>query len=191
MRCAICRDTWFATPDGRPAPSPDPAAQPQVAIVAASPPAKAAPRWRGRVLALAALVALAVAGGSLILAAALERWVADGRGMLSRLAAPRTVGLEFRQVTSELTGQESDRVLSVEGEIANVARQDVQVPPLAILVRSGEEQVLAAWTDAPPRTTLGPGEVVRFATRLASPPPGGDHVRVQFSTPAGPAIARR
>jgi predicted Zn finger-like uncharacterized protein len=193
VRCAICRDMWFATPDGNPAPPPA-FEEPQVADIDTPLPAapdKLRSDRRARTLILAGLIAFAVVGSGLLFALPLDRIGAYVRDVAAHLASPRTGGLEFRNVTSELTGQDRDRVLLVEGEIVNVAQEDVTVPPLAIAVRNGDEQTLAAWTDAPPRTTLGPGEVIRFATRLASPPPDGHDVRVHFSTPAGVAIAHR
>jgi predicted Zn finger-like uncharacterized protein len=193
VRCAICRDTWFATLDGSPAPAAEVEEPFGTGIEAPLPasPDKVRSWNRPRALAIACLAALAVLGWTQRSALSPDRWAAYGHSVLSDLTSRPTSSLEFRDVTSELTNQGEERVLLVEGEIVNIAQRDVTVPPLAIVVRNGDEQTLAAWTDAPPRTTLGPGEAVRFATRLASPPPDGRDVRVHFSHLTGVAIAHR
>jgi hypothetical protein len=99
--------------------------------------------------------------------------------------------LALRDVRSELDARASGAVLIVTGEIANVAAHEAILPHLEFLVRNGDEQVLATWTSAPPRPKLGPGEAVRFETRLASPPPQGRQVRVHFTAAGGIAMASR
>jgi hypothetical protein len=113
-----------------------------------------------------------------------------GQALLQRLSGPRAE-LEFRTVAAEIVGRDEGAVLIVGGEIANVAAHDAALPHLEILVRNGDEQVLAAWTSAPPRPQLGPGEAVRFETRLASPPPDSRQVRVHFTAAGGIAVAAR
>ena len=202
LRCAICRDTWFVTPDGQPGTPPGPEGRKAVAIADAAPgaepsaPAKKRPMpvraFAG--IAIAAVVALVFVGGSGRLPFALH-WVQERIGpALAAMAAPGAP-LEFRGVVAEVAapenGQDEGAVLLISGEIANLADHDVTVPHLEILVRNGEEQVLASWTSAPPRPELGPGEAVHFETRLASPPPDGRQVRVHFTTVDGIAVAAR
>lgn len=199
LRCAICRDTWFVTPDGqpgqRPAPPPEPTAAPE-------PPAAAAPSpgrpKRRLVPTRPALAVLGLAGGLfcawLALAGALpgagQRLQAAARS-LSGWLVPHAPDLAFRGVASDLVQQDGAPVLLVSGEIVNAAPHEVSVPHLEILVRNGEEQVLASWTSPPARSTLGTGETLRFETRLSSPPPDGRQVRVHFTAAGGIAVAAR
>jgi hypothetical protein len=82
-------------------------------------------------------------------------------------------------------------MLLITGEIVNAGPAPASLAPLEFLVRSGDERVLAAWTSAPPRATLPPGEVARFEVRFAGPPEGGRDVRVHFSPRTGVALAWR
>jgi predicted Zn finger-like uncharacterized protein len=203
LRCAICRDTWFVTPDGQPGPPPGPGGQNAVAVADAAPGDKPSPPAKKRAtpvlaiagIAIAAAAALVFLGGSGRLPVALH-WVQERIGPAVAAIAVPGATLEFRDVVAEAVAPEvgqgnGSAELLVSGEIANLADHDVTVPHLEILVRNGEEQVLASWTIAPPRPDLGPGEAVRFETRLASPPPDGRQVRVHFTTVDGIAVAAR
>src|SRR5919107_1685899 len=93
VRCALCRDTWFAAPDG------------------AEPPGR---RRAGRWLAAAALLAAASAAAQVPAA-----WIERGRGVASQLLAPARPELAFRNVMSEIDGPSGARMLVVTGEIVN------------------------------------------------------------------------
>jgi predicted Zn finger-like uncharacterized protein len=201
VRCAICRDTWFVSAQG-PAPrteadagesAPDPAE-----ALSTFEPVQAAARSqsRPRILALALVLAVAPAGWAASshlqsLRDLASLGVAHGRQALLAGSAPRRTVLTFRGVTAEVAQEDGGTALAVTGEIVNGTQAEFPVPHLEILVRNGEEKVLAAWTDAPPRAKLGPGEAVRFTLRLPSPPPDARQVRVQFTTADGIAAAMR
>ena len=89
-------------------------------------------------------------------------------------------GLEMRGVKSRIETSAGDPVLVVEGEIENVARGEVVVPPLEFVVRSVEGHPLYTWTNEPPRKTVEAGETVAFRARLATPPAEGRQVLVRF-----------
>jgi hypothetical protein len=120
-----------------------------------------------------------------------ETWARAGAQLALHRVWQGDMELAFRDVRSELDARTSGAVLIVTGEIANVAAHEAILPHLEFLVRNGDEQVLATWTSAPPRPKLGPGEAVRFETRLASPPPQGRQVRVHFTAAGGIAMASR
>jgi predicted Zn finger-like uncharacterized protein len=182
VRCAVCRDTWAATPDGG-----APAAQPVEGAVllraATKPHAGPRPARRRAILAAAAACLLALAwpalqGGMPAISPALLRDVLLGPDRPS-----------FRYVTSDVVGPSGGRALVVSGEIVNDTRSAVDLSPLEFLVRSGDEQVLATWTSAPPVAKLKPGEAARFEGRLPVPPAEGREVRVRFTKPGGVAFA--
>jgi predicted Zn finger-like uncharacterized protein len=194
LRCAICRDTWFVTPDGQPAQRPA-ADEPRTEAV---PPALSEPPPTSRFSVRNAVGALGL--GALLLAAGLrfpaivhgiEPWSKSAVQSLSGWVGGGRAELEFRGVTSELIREDGGGVLVVGGEIVNAASKDVILPHLEILVRNEDEQVLASWTSAPPRPNLGSGEAVRYETRLSSPPPDGRQVRVHFTAAGGIAVAAR
>jgi predicted Zn finger-like uncharacterized protein len=91
-------------------------------------------------------------------------------------------GLAFADVRSEIAASDERPILVVEGEIRNVARGEVGLPPIQIAVRAADGQALYTWTDDPPRKTLKPGEAARFRARLAAPPAEGRDVLVRFDT---------
>lgn len=89
-------------------------------------------------------------------------------------------GLAFADVRTEAQAQEGVQVLLVQGRIVSTARRTVEVPRLrfAALSESGNE--IYTWTALPSRSLLGPGEMLEFQSRLATPPPEARQVRVRF-----------
>jgi predicted Zn finger-like uncharacterized protein len=185
VRCAICRDTWFAAPEGI-EPSALAEAAPAGATLLAAPTRAPARRIPARLLVAAALVA-AVAG----LWAVPRSWIEVGGAAATQFVRPERAALAFRSVLSEIGGPSGDRVLTVSGEIVNRGTRAADLPHLEFLVRSADEQVLATWTSGPPRQSLGPAEAVRFEARLVGPPAGARDVRVQFTKASGVAVAFR
>jgi predicted Zn finger-like uncharacterized protein len=199
VRCAICRDTWFVTLDGGASPNvtvtddPREPEAPATAAVESAPPAVPPRSPRKPAFAVLVVLALAAAGWAewdrhLLSGTPLAGHMSWARGVLERFAA-HDVRLGFQNVTADLIGEDGVPVLVVTGEIVNRADREFGIPHLEILVRSGDEKVLATWTDAPPRPLLGPGEALPFSMRFPSPPPDARQVRVQFTTVGGIAVA--
>jgi len=88
--------------------------------------------------------------------------------------------LSFEDV--KITKEERDGVpvLSVEGNIVSVTKRAVEVPRLRFAIRNTSGQEIYAWTAAPPRSILEPGEKTEFRSRLASPPAEAADVMVRF-----------
>lgn len=181
VRCAICRDTWLAAPE---------AAEPaDVAAVAGAVLLRAGGSARTR--AKPARRPIVVAGATLCLLAL--AWPLAGNWREAEaLASEALLGPSrpaFRDVMSEVVGPQGNRTLVVSGELVNDASRGIALSPLEFLVRNGDEQVLVAWTSAPPQPSLGPGEAARFEARLPQPPQQGRDVRVHFTKARGAAIA--
>jgi predicted Zn finger-like uncharacterized protein len=89
-------------------------------------------------------------------------------------------GVDLDNVT--LTTEQHDGVASVvvEGNIVNDARRIVHVPRLKFAVRDDAKQEIYSWTAMPPRSTLMPGQVVAFHTRVAAVPADGHDLLVRF-----------
>lgn len=182
VRCAVCRDTWAATPDGV-APPAQPVEGAVLLRAATKPHARPRSARRRAILAAAAACLPAIAwpalqGGMPVISPALLRDALLGPDRPS-----------FRYVTSDVVGPFGGRALVVSGEIVNDTRSAVDLSPLEFLVRSGDEQVLATWTSAPPVAKLKPGEAARFEGRLPVPPAEGREVRVRFTKAGGVAFA--
>lgn len=91
-------------------------------------------------------------------------------------------GLEFRSVRTAQANQDGVPVLVVEGEIANVTSQTMEIPKLRLAVLGKEGRELYAWTSQLPRGSLKEGEQIPFRSRLAAPPPEAQQVFVRFIT---------
>ena len=91
-------------------------------------------------------------------------------------------GLEFRAVRTAQATQDGIPVLVVEGEIANVTSQTMEIPKLRLAVLGKEGREIYAWTSQLPRSSLKEGEQMPFKSRLAAPPPEAQQVFVRFIT---------
>jgi predicted Zn finger-like uncharacterized protein len=91
-------------------------------------------------------------------------------------------GLEFRSVRTAQANQDGIPVLVVEGEIANVTSQTMEIPKLRLAVLGKEGREIYAWTSQLPRASLKEGEQIPFKSRLAAPPAEAQQVFVRFIT---------
>jgi predicted Zn finger-like uncharacterized protein len=89
-------------------------------------------------------------------------------------------GLSFDNVKTLLESRDGVMVLVVDGTIANLTRQPLDVPRLRFALRNGAGYEVYAWTALPTQAVLGPGDTVPFRSRLASPPADGQDVIVRF-----------
>jgi hypothetical protein len=90
-------------------------------------------------------------------------------------------GLEFRGVTSRVSGDNAQRLLKVQGEIANVRPGLNPVPPLEVVVQGEDGRPLYRWTASASKAKLGGNETIAFETRLVAPPEAGRNVKVRFA----------
>jgi hypothetical protein len=91
------------------------------------------------------------------------------------------IGLDLRNVRSRIVTEGTRRVLTIEGEIANLRRESRLAPPVALTVRGENGQAKYAWTTQAPKARLEGGETIAFRARLASPPADGADVLVRFA----------
>jgi predicted Zn finger-like uncharacterized protein len=206
VRCARCRETWFAaTIDATPEEA-DLVAPAVVAITGPKPgkldailrvplrmwqEAKAAPaRWLSRLPTPQRPPAGALTGAALAMLVAAfvlqrETFVAlapQTAKLYAALGLPVNLrGLEFASVNTAMGMDEDQPVLIVQGEIRNIRSASVDVPPIRVMLRGADGRDIYEWTADAPRTTLGTGETVVFRTRLASPPTDGRDVVVRFA----------
>jgi predicted Zn finger-like uncharacterized protein len=128
------------------------------------------------------VVAVLAIGAAVWERARIVRLVPAAAALYAGIGLPVNLrGLAFRGVRSELVGAGADRVLVVEGEIANMSGRDAPVPPIEIGLKAAEGQMLYTWSNDPPRRSLGQGEAVPFRARLAAPPDDARQVLVRFA----------
>ena len=90
-------------------------------------------------------------------------------------------GLEFRGVTSRVSAENAQRLLKVQGEIANLRSGLTQVPPIEVVVQGEDGRALYRWTANVAKPKLASNETVAFETRLIAPPEAGRNIRVRFA----------
>jgi predicted Zn finger-like uncharacterized protein len=90
-------------------------------------------------------------------------------------------GLEFERVVTELVEDAQGRFLIVQGEIRNIARGTLAVPPIEIIIQDTTVKSLYTWTAEASRPTIIQGDSIPFRTRLASPPQTGSNVILRFA----------
>lgn len=95
------------------------------------------------------------------------------------------VGLDFANVATQMARRDGIDVLAVTATIYPVARGQVAIPPVIVELRNRDGQQIYQWSVTPNQQTVGPGETVRLATELASPPAGAVSVRLSFATGRG------
>jgi predicted Zn finger-like uncharacterized protein len=89
-------------------------------------------------------------------------------------------GLAFSNVHLAKDEQNGVRVLTVEGEIQNTTRSTAAVPRLRFALRNAAKAELVSWTAPPEQTSLGPGQMLEFRSRLAAPPSDVSDITVRF-----------
>jgi predicted Zn finger-like uncharacterized protein len=145
-----------------------------------------------RLAVAAALGGLALLGLLLWQREAVVRTAPQLAGLFETLGMPVNIrGLSLGAVESGVVDDGLGRFLVVEGDITNIGKRDMPVPPIEVAVRDAAGQTLYTWSTTPPKAVLEPAELVRFRARLATPPEAGRTVQVRFGTakPAGIASA--
>lgn len=90
-------------------------------------------------------------------------------------------GLEFERVATEMVEDAQGRFLIVQGEIRNIAKGTLAVPPIEIVIQDATVKSLYTWTAEASRPTIVQGDSIPFRTRLASPPQNGSNVILRFA----------
>lgn len=113
--------------------------------------------------------------------AAVVRFVPQTASLFSAVGLSVNLrGLSFDNVKTSIEGQDGVTVLVVEGTIANLTRQPLDVPRLRFAVRNAAGYEVYAWTALPTEPVLAPGDRAPFRSRLASPPTDAQDIIVRF-----------
>lgn len=136
-------------------------------------------------LALAAVVALVVAGGVLARHPIVDLWPPAARLYelvgLTVTAPQAATELKFRNIASQQIVEGGVPVLVVRGEIENIGGSVRQVPAILIALTNAENLELHHWTFAAEASELAAGAKTQFITRLTSPPEGASNISVRFA----------
>lgn len=207
VRCGDCGNTWHQDPLAEappppPAPKapsePEPPAEPEVAPKpdeglperprrrpdVRRPPApkvrRASPQAAGWALFLIVLVGLGALfyfGRQQIVAMAPQ---AERLYALFGIATESPEqGLELRDVKSVRRLVDGERVVVIEGVVANVSDKTKELPSLEARLTDGSGAELDRWTFSAAESTLDPGTVTAFETTAKNPPREGN-VAIDF-----------
>jgi predicted Zn finger-like uncharacterized protein len=205
VRCAKCGHVWFQEPEPAeieivpPAPQPEPPhAEPVRAAYApavepsyeeAPPAARRLPLDR---------IALAAGWAGLAVAVLAIGWSAvsyrqeiatlwpQSSSLYSALGLKVNArGIAFSGVSRRYETEDDQVVLAVSGDIVNVSRRELPVPPVRVTLTGGDARELYHWSFTPDATTLKPGQSVHFLTRLSNPPGAARHLQLQFADAGG------
>jgi predicted Zn finger-like uncharacterized protein len=150
-----------------------------------APPARK--RGGGWIAAVAWIVVLgilgAAAGGAFALKdKVVEKWPAAARiyALIGLAPDPLGYGLELRNVKSNEVKVGEDRILEIEGEIANVSGKVRDIPMLKGTLFDAKNGELQNWTFPAPEARLLPGERKVFKTQVRNPKPEATRLTIVF-----------
>ena len=113
--------------------------------------------------------------------ASVVRFVPQTASLFSAVGLPVNLrGLSFDDVKTSVETNDGVTVLVVQGTIANLTRQPLEVPRLRFAVRNAGGYEVYAWTALPTEPVLAPGDRAPFRSRLASPPADAQDIIVRF-----------
>ncbi len=132
---------------------------------------------------LATILAILIGASALIaMRERIVRLLPPAAGAYGAIGMPvNLAGLELRDVHSRIVMDGSRKVLTVEGDIVNIRRNQNRVPMVALAIRGENGLERYNWTTPAPKSRLEPGEKIAFRARLASPPEDGADVLVRFA----------
>ena len=90
-------------------------------------------------------------------------------------------GLTFAGLTTRISEDHGQKILTIEGTIASVAKTSKSVPPMLISLRGTDGRELYHWTTQAGQSQIEPGKSLIFRTRLASPPDNAQIAQVNFT----------
>jgi predicted Zn finger-like uncharacterized protein len=90
-------------------------------------------------------------------------------------------GLELRRVERQHAIVNGTRVLSVKGDILNVADDVRKLPWLRFALEDDTGKELYTWTLDTTARPLRPGELTGFTTRVAAPPETAHNLKIRFA----------
>jgi predicted Zn finger-like uncharacterized protein len=186
----------------RRAPDPEPppaiAASPRVAAFAPSvaasveddaPPARPSSRsGAGRAVAVGAgwialvVLVLVIGWAAVSFRDNVATWVPQTSSFYAAAGLPvNPRGIDFSDVAYQSQAEDGQQVLAVTGKIVNRSDHELTVPLVRVALFDMDRHELYHWTFVPGVSTLKPGAVAKFRTRLSSPPAGTHNLEVRFA----------
>lgn len=96
-------------------------------------------------------------------------------------------GLEIRGVNSTRSWSDGEQVLTVAGDLANVAGQPRDLPMVRVVLVDGSDAEVQEVIVVPPKETLPGGETVRFEARISNPVDTAERIKVSLTPRPAPS----
>ena len=90
-------------------------------------------------------------------------------------------GLEVRRIEQQHAVVDGTRVLTIKGEITNIANSPQKLPWLRFGLDDENKLEVYSWTLDTGARPLRAGETTNFVTRVASPPESAKNVQIRFA----------
>lgn len=90
-------------------------------------------------------------------------------------------GLEIRGVSSVRSWSDGEQILTVAGDLANVARQPRSLPMVRVVLVDGSDAEVQEVVVLPPGETLPVGESIRFEARISNPADTAERIKVSLA----------
>lgn len=90
-------------------------------------------------------------------------------------------GLEIRGVSSTRSWADGEQILTVAGDLANVAKQPRNLPMVRVVLVDGSDAEIQEVVVLPPGENLPVGESVRFEARISNPADTAERIKVSLA----------
>lgn len=90
-------------------------------------------------------------------------------------------GLEIRGVSSTRSWSDGEQILTVAGDLANVAEQPRNLPMVRVVLVDGSDAEVQEVVVLPPGETLPVGETIRFEARINNPADTAERIKVSLA----------
>ena len=90
-------------------------------------------------------------------------------------------GLEIRSVSSTRSWSDGEQILTVAGDLANVAEQPRSLPMVRVVLVDRSDAEVQEVVVVPPAETLPVGETVRFEARISNPDDSAERIKVSLA----------
>ena len=109
-------------------------------------------------------------------------WLPQASSFYAAAGLPvNPAGIAFVDVTRDIQMEDGQQVLAVTGKIVNRSDHELTVPLVRVALFDMDRHELYHWTFVPGVSTLKPGQISKFRTRLSSPPAGTHNLEIRFA----------
>lgn len=193
VRCGKCSNTWHQEPPPDmprqidPIPlSIEPRPIPKGSNLPAFPPRR---QQRSGALgwAVLVLVVAAVVGGAVLARPRIEQlWPPSTKiyGLFARKPIAARDGLRIVNRAVNRVADKGVVALTIEGDITNISKESLEVPPLKATLKDARDREVQSWTFNAEKPTLAPNETTKYTSTIKNPSNEATGLDVGFAPPS-------